>query len=82
MLGKWFKRTGRRDKIFLATKFGFLLGDKGIIGIDSSPEYLQKAIDKSLERLGVDYVDLYYAHRVNYDTPIEATMEALAKLKQ
>ncbi len=83
LLGKWFKRTGKRNEVFLATKFGFLLDDSGaIVGVDSSPEHLKKAFNKSLERLGVDSVDLYYAHRVNYDTPIEATMRALVELKE
>ncbi|KAH8887905.1 Aldo/keto reductase, partial [Thozetella sp. PMI_491] len=83
LLGKWFKRTGKRDDIFLATKFAFVLDESGgVIGIDSSPEHLKKAFNKSLERLGVDCVDLYYVHRVNYETPIEATMRGLVELKE
>jgi len=82
LLGKWFKRTGNRKDIFLASKFGFLLNEQGqIVGVDTSPEYVKKACAKSLERLGVDTIDLYYAHRVNKDTPIEETVRAMAELK-
>jgi len=56
LLGKWFKRTGKRDQIFLATKFGYLLKD--FRKFDSSAEYAKKACEKSLETLGVDYIDL------------------------
>jgi aryl-alcohol dehydrogenase-like predicted oxidoreductase len=56
LLGKWFKRTGKRDEIFLATKFGFVKGAG--FEIDSSSEYCKKACAKSLETLGVDSIDL------------------------
>ena len=60
-LGKWFKKTGRRSDIFLATKFGVTWGrDKAITG---DPEYVKEACEKSLKRLGVDQIDLYYMHR-------------------
>ena len=57
-----FKRTGKRNEIFIATKFGFNMepGGKPVIGV---PEYVPKAAEKSLSRLGVDYIDLYYLHR-------------------
>jgi len=57
LLGKWFKRTGKRDQIFLATKFGYASA-KNFKHIDSSAEYCKKACEKSLETLGVDYIDL------------------------
>ncbi|KZS97315.1 Aldo/keto reductase [Sistotremastrum niveocremeum HHB9708] len=74
-IGKWFKRTGKRDQIFLATKFGFT--GQGIRG--DSP-YVRQAFEKSVKRLGVDVIDLYYAHRVDKNTPIEETVEAMAQL--
>ena len=56
-----FKRTGKRNEIFLATKFGVTWGrDKSITG---DPEYVKEACEKSLKRLGVDQIDLYYMHR-------------------
>lgn len=55
-LGKWFKRTGKRNDIFLATKFGFVKGK--FPELDSSGEYCKKACDESLRILGVDYIDL------------------------
>lgn len=60
VLGKWFKRTGKRDQIFLATKFGINLADMSVKG---DAAYVREAFEKSAKRLGVDYVDLYYAHR-------------------
>ncbi|KAI8949864.1 putative aldo/keto reductase [Xylaria longipes] len=80
LLGKWFKRTGKRNQIFLATKFGFVKGG-GWADIDSSAAYCKMACAESLKALGVDSIDLYYMHRANPDTPIEETMRALAELK-
>ena len=82
LLGKWFKRTGKRDEIFLATKFAFRWKDDGSFFVDSSPEWVPQACAKSLERLGVDQIDLYYCHRVDEKTPIEKTVEAMAELKK
>jgi aryl-alcohol dehydrogenase-like predicted oxidoreductase len=70
----------RRDDYVLATKFGNRWFEDGSRTIDGSPEYIRQAIDASLERLGVDYVDLYYQHRVDPNTPIEETVGALADL--
>jgi aryl-alcohol dehydrogenase-like predicted oxidoreductase len=71
--------AGRRDEVFLATKFGLRVLD-GVRRIDGSPEYVREACDASLERLGVDHIDLYYQHRVDPDTPIEETVGAMAEL--
>ena len=72
---------GRRDQVVLATKFGLVShGGRGPWTIDSSPDNIRTAVDGSLKRLGTDYIDLYYQHRVDPDTPIEDTMGALADL--
>jgi aryl-alcohol dehydrogenase-like predicted oxidoreductase len=71
----------RRDTVVLATKFGNVRGPNGErLGIDGSPEYVVKACDASLRRLGVGYIDLYYQHRVDPNTPIEDTVGAMARL--
>ncbi|KAL2832696.1 NADP-dependent oxidoreductase domain-containing protein [Aspergillus pseudoustus] len=80
LLGKWFKRTGKRDQIFLATKFGFVPGSR-TFEADSSADYCKSACEDSLKRLGVDFIELYYMHMANPETPIEETMRALAELK-
>src|SRR3954452_5095190 len=72
--------AGRRDEVVLATKFGNRWFDDGRRTIDGSPDYVREAIDASLQRLGVDHVDLYYQHRVDADTPIEETVGAMAEL--
>ncbi|CAO2658756.1 Nn.00g064790.m01.CDS01 [Neocucurbitaria sp. VM-36] len=80
LLGKWFKANpDKRDDIFLATKFAVSQSDHSI---DSSPEYCKAACDKSLERLGIKQIDLYYCHRVDQKTPIERTVGAMAELKK
>ncbi|EED12136.1 aldo/keto reductase, putative [Talaromyces stipitatus ATCC 10500] len=81
MLAKWFQQTGKRDKIFLATKFGIMMEGFRFKGINSSADYCKQQCDASLKRLGTDKIDLYYAHRLNHDTPIEETMRALAQLQ-
>ena len=71
----------RRDEAVLATKFGNVRNERGErLGIDGSPEYVHRACDASLERLGVDHIDLYYQHRVDPATPIEETVGAMAEL--
>ncbi|MGN6374074.1 MAG: aldo/keto reductase [Sphingomonas sp.] len=70
---------GKRDGLVIATKFGFRIGD-GVRGTDSSPANVRKVCDESLQRLGIDVIDLFYQHRVDPDTPIEDTMGALADL--
>ncbi len=72
---------GRRDEVVLATKFGNVRDERGTnLGIDGSPEYVHKACDASLRRLGIDHIDLYYQHRVDTKIPIEETVGAMAEL--
>ncbi|HEY4212844.1 MAG TPA: aldo/keto reductase [Steroidobacteraceae bacterium] len=84
-VGKALK--GRRDQVTLATKFGFKTGvganarrDAPERMVNGSAAYVQRACEASLERLGVDHIDLYYLHRVDPDTPIEETVGAMGKL--
>jgi aryl-alcohol dehydrogenase-like predicted oxidoreductase len=71
----------RRDDAVVATKFGNVRGEDGSRrGIDGSPDYVRKACEASLQRLGVDHIDLYYQHRVDPKTPIEDTVGAMAEL--
>ncbi|KAL8829466.1 MAG: hypothetical protein Q9170_006154 [Blastenia crenularia] len=62
LVGEWFKRTGKRNEIFLATKFALSITAQGGIETKSDPEYVKAACSKSLKRLGVDNIDLYYCH--------------------
>lgn len=73
---------GRRDEVFLATKFGIVRdpAEPSKRGVNGRPEYLRAACDASLKRLGVDHIDLYYQHRVDPQTPIEDTVGAMAEL--
>ncbi|MEO6525216.1 MAG: aldo/keto reductase [Gemmatimonadaceae bacterium] len=74
---------GRRDRVVLATKFGNVRNERGeSLGIDGSPAYVRRACDASLQRLGVDHIDLYYQHRVDTKVPIEETVGAMAELVQ
>jgi aryl-alcohol dehydrogenase-like predicted oxidoreductase len=71
----------RREQVVVATKFGNQRGEDGSrLGVNGSPEYVRKACDASLARLGVDHIDLYYQHRVDFDTPIEETVGAMKEL--
>lgn len=72
---------GKRDKLVIATKFGFKFGPKGIEGVDSSPANIRAVCEDLLRRLGVDCIDLFYQHRVDPDTPIEDVVRTLAELK-
>ncbi len=70
-----------RDKVVIATKFGNVRGPNGErLGISGKPDYVKKACEASLKRLGVETIDLYYQHRVDPNTPIEDTIGAMAKL--
>ena len=73
---------GRRDEVKIATKFGLVQhhGDHHTLGTDSSPANVRAAVEGSLRRLDTDYIDLYYQHRVDPDTPIEETAGAVADL--
>jgi aryl-alcohol dehydrogenase-like predicted oxidoreductase len=71
----------RRDRVVLATKFGNVRGPGGeYLGIRGDPAYVREACDASLQRLGVDHIDLYYQHRVDQKVPIEETVGAMAEL--
>jgi aryl-alcohol dehydrogenase-like predicted oxidoreductase len=75
--------AGRRDEVFLATKFGNVRGEDGSWkGVNGRPEYVKQACDASLRRLNTGVIDLYYQHRVDPATPIEETVGAMAELKQ
>ncbi|HYA25550.1 MAG TPA: aldo/keto reductase, partial [Terriglobales bacterium] len=73
---------GKRDKIVLATKFGIVRdpADPSVRGVNGKPDYVRKSCEASLRRLGVEYIDLYYQHRVDPNTPIEETVGAMAAL--
>jgi aryl-alcohol dehydrogenase-like predicted oxidoreductase len=72
----------RRDQVVLATKFGIVRDPDNpqSRGVNGKPEYVKQACEASLQRLGVDHIDLYYQHRVDVDTPIEETVGAMAEL--
>ncbi|MGH8901474.1 MAG: aldo/keto reductase [Egibacteraceae bacterium] len=72
--------AGRRDEVQLATKFGGWSLEDQDRGPDGRPEYVHRAADRSLRRLGVDHIDLYYQHRVDPQVPIEETVGAMAQL--
>ena len=80
LIGRAIK--GKRERVFLATKFGLVRepGDPALRGVNGRPEYVRQCLERSLERLGVDFVDLYYLHRVDRQTPIEETVGAMADL--
>lgn len=81
LLGKWFAANpDKRENIFLATKFG-IIPEKAGIKVDSSPEYCRQALEKSLKRLGLPFVDLFYIHHLDKVTPIEKTIKVMAELK-
>ena len=72
---------GRREKVILATKFGNQRSADGkFLGVNGRPEYVRQCCDASLKRLGVEYIDLYYQHRVDVTVPIEETVGAMAEL--
>jgi aryl-alcohol dehydrogenase-like predicted oxidoreductase len=94
LLGRWLRRRGRRDDVILATKGSATVPDQEGVWVDGTPnwelartrfagagaETLRAAIDGSLRRLGVDYVDLYYVHVDDLNTPLEQTLAALAEI--
>jgi aryl-alcohol dehydrogenase-like predicted oxidoreductase len=78
LLGRALK--GRRDKAFVATKFGQTKSAEGKQGVDGRPEYVMQACEASLKRLGIEVIDLYYQHRVDPNVPIEETVGAMKRL--
>jgi aryl-alcohol dehydrogenase-like predicted oxidoreductase len=73
----------RRDQVIVATKFGNVRGGDGsFLGVNGHPDYVKQACEESLSRLGVDYIDLYYQHRVDPNVPIEETIGAMSELVQ
>lgn len=78
VLGQALK--GIRQQVFLATKFGQTQNPGGPNGVNGRPDYVQAACEASLQRLGVDVIDLYYQHRVDPDVPIEETVGAMGRL--
>jgi aryl-alcohol dehydrogenase-like predicted oxidoreductase len=79
LLGRALK-GGWRDRALLATKFGQVKGADGKQGVDGRPEYVMRACEASLKRLGVEVIDLYYQHRVDTNVPIEDTVGAMKRL--
>lgn len=77
LLGEWMRERGCRDRVILATKVGF---DRHGKGAGLKKEQIEYWIDESLRKLGTDYIDLYYAHTDDFNTPIEETMEAFDAL--
>jgi aryl-alcohol dehydrogenase-like predicted oxidoreductase len=80
LIGRAIK--GKRNQVVLATKFGIVRdpADPNVRGVNGKPEYVKRSCEASLRRLGIDYIDLYYQHRVDPDTPIEETVGAMAEL--
>ncbi|KJK77358.1 hypothetical protein H634G_07097 [Metarhizium anisopliae BRIP 53293] len=81
LVGEWLARSGRRDDVFLGTKFSLQRGADGRHTFRSDPEHVKASCDKSLAALGVAAIDLYYCHAVDGVTPIERTVEAMVELK-
>ena len=77
IIGKWLKRSGKRDQVLIASKVGHEMGPgkKGL-----APAYIFRAVEDSLRRLQTDYIDLYQAHRDDPETPLEQTLDAFGKL--
>ncbi len=78
LLGRALK--GQRDQVVIATKFGWRFQDRKMAGTDSRPEHVKEVAESSLRRLGTDYIDLYYQHRVDPLVPIEETVGAMGDL--
>lgn len=71
---------GRRDRVVIATKFGFRIENGTSVGLNSRPEHIREVVEASLRRLGTDYIDLLYQHRVDPDVPIEDVVGAMSAL--
>ncbi len=72
--------ANHREQVLLATKFGIVRSADGSRGVDGRPEYVRSACEASLERLGVDHIDVYYQHRIDPNVPVEETVGAMAEL--
>src|SRR5262245_32918763 len=81
LLGKALKETNRQN-VIVATKFAMRFENGVPVALDSSPAHIRTSVEGSLKRLGTDYIDLYYQHRLDPKTPIEETVGALAELVQ
>jgi aryl-alcohol dehydrogenase-like predicted oxidoreductase len=80
LLAKAFPGAAR-DQVFIATKFGLEVTDEGApVGLNGSPAYVRKAVERSLRHLGTDHIDLYYVHRIDPNTPIEDTVGEMSRL--
>src|SRR5579863_9404849 len=77
IIGKWLKSRGKRSQVIIATKVGVEMGPDEV-GL--SRAYIQRAVERSLERLQTDYIDLYQSHRDDESTPLEETLEAFGQL--
>ena len=82
LIGRFLRDEGVRDQIQLATKFGFVRKDGVAVGICGRPDYARSACEGSLQRLGVDTIDLYYLHRVDPQVPIEETVGEMSRLAE
>ncbi|CAF0846460.1 unnamed protein product [Adineta ricciae] len=83
LLGKYFKQyPHQREKVFLATKFGIIVLPDNKRDVRGDAQYVHEQCERSLKRLGLDYIDLYYVHRIDSKVPIEETMGALKELVQ
>ncbi|THF87383.1 aldo/keto reductase [Deinococcus sp. KSM4-11] len=80
LLGGWLQ--GKRERVILATKFGIVRRTEPGLHVNGRPEYVRQAVEASLKRLNTEYIDLYYLHRVDPQTPIEDTVGAMAQLVQ
>lgn len=78
LLGKALQ--GRRDQVVIATKFGFRIKNGASIGVNSEPAHIREAVEGSLRRLGTDYIDLLYQHRIDPQVPVEDVVGAMAEL--
>jgi aryl-alcohol dehydrogenase-like predicted oxidoreductase len=72
--------NGRRDSVVIATKFGWRFENGKIAGLDSRPEHVREVVEGSLRRLGTDYIDIFYQHRIDPHVPVEETVGAMAEL--
>ena len=80
LIGSFLRERRWRDRVVLATKFGFVRKGGQVVGVSARPEYVRAACDASLQRLGFDEIDLYYQHRVDPQVPIEESVGAMSML--